>query len=139
MSDQALVLLPQGAGYGATIGLGLVFGIGMILVSRFLSKYMNERSDHSEMFVILLYSKPSFVTLTTNDQVHGRESFCWDRLDGICCDFILDVGVSIRVICCGSNANYGAALLSSGLQPKVIFMESRVNTLLVYCIIFLAH
>lgn len=51
MSSQALVLLPQGAGYGVTIGLGLVFGIGMILVSRFLSTYMNERSDHSEMFV----------------------------------------------------------------------------------------
>ncbi|CZR59359.1 related to urea transporter [Phialocephala subalpina] len=27
MSDQAIVLLPQGAGYGVTIGLGLVFGI----------------------------------------------------------------------------------------------------------------
>ncbi|TVY45331.1 putative urea active transporter [Lachnellula subtilissima] len=49
MSNQALVLLPQGAGYGVTIGLGLVFGIGMILVSRFLSTYMNERSDHSEI------------------------------------------------------------------------------------------
>lgn len=64
MSDQALVLLPQGAGYGVAIGLGLVFGIGMILVSRFLSKYMNERSDHSEMFVIPLYSRPSYVTHT---------------------------------------------------------------------------
>lgn len=49
MSNEAIVLLPQGAGYGVTIGLGLFFGIGMILVSRFLSKYMNERSDHSEM------------------------------------------------------------------------------------------
>ncbi|TVY57611.1 putative urea active transporter 1 [Lachnellula cervina] len=53
MSSQALVLLPQGAGYGVTIGLGLVFGIGMILVSRFLSTYMNERSDHSEMTAII--------------------------------------------------------------------------------------
>ncbi|KAH8684357.1 putative urea active transporter [Tricladium varicosporioides] len=52
MSNQALVALPQGAGYGVTVGLGLVFGIGMILVSRFLSKYMNERSDHSEMFMV---------------------------------------------------------------------------------------
>ncbi|TVY91665.1 putative urea active transporter [Lachnellula willkommii] len=52
MSSQTLVLLPQGAGYGVTIGLGLVFGIGMILVSRFLSTYMNERSDHSEMFMV---------------------------------------------------------------------------------------
>ncbi|KAH6679202.1 putative urea active transporter [Halenospora varia] len=52
MSDQALVALPQGAGYGVTVGLGLVFGISMILVSRFLSKYMNERSDHSEMFMV---------------------------------------------------------------------------------------
>jgi hypothetical protein len=55
MSDKAIVLLRQGAGYSVTIGLGLVFGIGMILVSRFWSKYMNERSDHSEMSVSALY------------------------------------------------------------------------------------
>lgn len=50
MSDQAIILLPQGAGYGVTIGLGLAFGIGMILITRFLATYMNERPDHSEMF-----------------------------------------------------------------------------------------
>lgn len=49
MSGEALVPLPQGAGYGVVVGIGLVFGIGMFLVTRFLEKFMNERSDHSEM------------------------------------------------------------------------------------------
>lgn len=52
MSEKAHILLPQGAGYGVTIGFGLLFGVGMILASKFLSKYMNERSDHSEMFMV---------------------------------------------------------------------------------------
>ncbi|KAF8851046.1 hypothetical protein BDZ45DRAFT_708079 [Acephala macrosclerotiorum] len=52
MSEQAIILLPQGASYGVTIGFGFVFGIGMTLITQFLATYMNERSDHSEMFMV---------------------------------------------------------------------------------------
>lgn len=49
MSDDSLVPLPQGAGYGVVVGVGLAFGIGMVLVNRFLEKFLRERSDHTEM------------------------------------------------------------------------------------------
>lgn len=31
------------------VGVGLAFGIGMVLVNRFLEKFLRERSDHTEM------------------------------------------------------------------------------------------
>jgi hypothetical protein len=49
MSTQDLTPLPQGAGYGVVVGLGLAFGIGMVAVNRFLERSMNEKSDHTEM------------------------------------------------------------------------------------------
>jgi hypothetical protein len=49
MSTQDLTPLPQGAGYGVVVGLGLAFGIGMVVVNRFLERFMNEKSDHTEM------------------------------------------------------------------------------------------
>ncbi|KAI9745892.1 MAG: hypothetical protein M1818_000573 [Claussenomyces sp. TS43310] len=52
MSGEALIPLPQGAGYGVVVGIGLAFGLGMLLVTKFLEKFMGERSDHSEMFMV---------------------------------------------------------------------------------------
>ncbi|CAM1504276.1 Fc.00g018670.m01.CDS01 [Cosmosporella sp. VM-42] len=53
MSDsKALVPLSQGVGYGVVIGVGLAFGLGMILVTKFLSRFLGERSDRSEMFMV---------------------------------------------------------------------------------------
>ncbi|BDD58244.1 hypothetical protein MAP00_003535 [Monascus purpureus] len=52
MSANQLVPLPQGAGYGVVVGVGLAFGIGMVLVNRFLERFLNERSDHTEMFMV---------------------------------------------------------------------------------------
>lgn len=52
MSANQLVPLPQGAGYGVVVGVGLAFGIGMVLVNRFLERFLNERSDHTEMYAI---------------------------------------------------------------------------------------
>lgn len=48
-SSENLVSLSQGAGYGVVVGIGLAFGIGMVLVNRFLERYLNEKSDHTEM------------------------------------------------------------------------------------------
>ncbi|XHG02661.1 hypothetical protein AWENTII_006004 [Aspergillus wentii] len=47
-----LVPLSQGAGYGVVVGIGLAFGVGMVLVNRFLERFMSERSDHTEMFMV---------------------------------------------------------------------------------------
>lgn len=49
MSSENLVPLSQGAGYGVVVGIGLAFGIGMVLVNRFLERYLNEKCDHTEM------------------------------------------------------------------------------------------
>lgn len=49
MSSENLVPLSQGAGYGVVVGIGLAFGIGMVLVNQFLEQYPNEKSDHKEM------------------------------------------------------------------------------------------
>ena len=49
MSSENLVPLSQGAGYGVVVGMGLAFGIGMVLVNRFLERFLNEKSDHTEM------------------------------------------------------------------------------------------
>lgn len=49
MSAENLVPLPQGAGYGVVVGIGLAFGIGMVGVNKFLEKFLSERSDHTEM------------------------------------------------------------------------------------------
>lgn len=49
MSDNSLVPLPQGARYGVVVGVGLAFGIGMVLVNRFLERFLREGSDHTEM------------------------------------------------------------------------------------------
>ena len=70
MSDEAaLIPLSQGAGYGVLIGFGFLFGVGMIGVTKFLDKFMGERSDHSEMLVqIFLKSNDFWITevLTNN-------------------------------------------------------------------------
>ncbi|KAI9730978.1 MAG: hypothetical protein M1834_005439 [Cirrosporium novae-zelandiae] len=52
MADQSLVPLSQGAGYGVVVGIGIAFGFGMILVTKFLERFLQERSDHSEMFMV---------------------------------------------------------------------------------------
>ncbi|KKY22585.1 putative urea active [Phaeomoniella chlamydospora] len=52
MSATGLVPLSQAAGYGVVVGVGLAFGVGMILVTKFLQKFLGERSDHSEMFMV---------------------------------------------------------------------------------------
>ncbi|KAJ3550163.1 hypothetical protein NM208_g124 [Fusarium decemcellulare] len=53
MSDsEALVPLSQGLGYGVVVGVGLAFGLGMILVTKFLQRFLGERSDRSEMFMV---------------------------------------------------------------------------------------
>ncbi|KAF7562146.1 hypothetical protein G7046_g1988 [Stylonectria norvegica] len=53
MSDnEALVPLSQGIGYGVVVGVGLAFGLGMILVTKFLKTFLGERSDKSEMFMV---------------------------------------------------------------------------------------
>lgn len=49
MSGESLVPLPQGAGYGVVVGVGLAFGIGMVGVNKFLEKFLLEKSDHTEM------------------------------------------------------------------------------------------
>lgn len=51
-SDEALVPLSQGVGYGVVVGVGLAFGLGMILVTQFLKRFLGERSDRSEMFMV---------------------------------------------------------------------------------------
>jgi hypothetical protein len=51
-SDEALVPLSQGVGYGVVIGVGLAFGLGMILVTKFLERFLGERSDRPEMFMV---------------------------------------------------------------------------------------
>ncbi|VUC35449.1 unnamed protein product [Clonostachys rosea] len=51
-SNEALVPLSQGVGYGVVVGVGLAFGLGMILVTQFLKRFLGERSDRSEMFMV---------------------------------------------------------------------------------------
>ncbi|KAK9485432.1 hypothetical protein V1527DRAFT_466982 [Lipomyces starkeyi] len=41
-------LLPQGAGYGIVVGVGLAFAIGMILTTYMLKRYQHERSTSEE-------------------------------------------------------------------------------------------
>ncbi|KAK7424568.1 hypothetical protein QQZ08_008578 [Neonectria magnoliae] len=50
--SEALVPLSQGLGYGVVIGVGLAFAFGMILVTKFLQRFLGERSDRSEMFMV---------------------------------------------------------------------------------------
>ncbi|KPM37917.1 putative urea active transporter 1 [Neonectria ditissima] len=50
--SEALVPLSQGLGYGVVIGVGLAFALGMILVTKFLQRFLGERSDRSEMFMV---------------------------------------------------------------------------------------
>ncbi|KAK9241998.1 hypothetical protein V1506DRAFT_124173 [Lipomyces tetrasporus] len=52
MGDVLLAPLPQVAGYGVVVGVGLAFGGGMVLVTRFLRAFLREKSDNPEMFMV---------------------------------------------------------------------------------------
>jgi len=92
MSESPITLLPQGAGYGVVVGVGLLFGIVMILVTKFLQRFLGERSDRSEIYVM----RDGLVSRSTHwTQVHGGKSFGWYWIDRFCCGVILDVGVCL--------------------------------------------
>ncbi|KAL3481699.1 Sodium:solute symporter family-domain-containing protein [Aspergillus californicus] len=52
MSSQIPPPLPQGAGYGVVVGLGVAFAIGMVWVTRMLKKTFNEDANSTETFMV---------------------------------------------------------------------------------------
>ncbi|KAL4784199.1 Sodium:solute symporter family-domain-containing protein [Aspergillus varians] len=52
MSSQVPPPLPQGAGYGVVVGLGVAFAIGMVWVTRMLKKTFNEDANSTETFMV---------------------------------------------------------------------------------------
>lgn len=52
MADDQVQLLSQGVGYGILVGVGGAFAIGMILTTKFLSKYLNEDHHLTETFSV---------------------------------------------------------------------------------------
>ncbi|KAL2819602.1 Sodium:solute symporter family-domain-containing protein [Aspergillus cavernicola] len=52
MSSQVPPPLPQGAGYGVVVGLGVTFAIGMVLVTKMLKKTFNEDANSTETFMV---------------------------------------------------------------------------------------
>ncbi|EED21377.1 urea active transporter, putative [Talaromyces stipitatus ATCC 10500] len=102
MSSESLVPLSQGAGYGVVVGIGLVFGIGMVLVNRFLERYLNEKSDHTEMFMVA--NRSVGTGLTASAVVSSwmwATAIIWTTaqgyLYGIAAPFWYAAGVSIQI------------------------------------------
>lgn len=53
MSDTApITILGKGIGYGILVGLGAVFAIGMILITKLLTKYLHENHNSTETFMV---------------------------------------------------------------------------------------
>ncbi|ETS83521.1 hypothetical protein PFICI_05397 [Pestalotiopsis fici W106-1] len=52
MSTQAVPPLPQSAGYGVVVGLGAVFALGMIWVTRAMKKTLHEDNHSTETFMV---------------------------------------------------------------------------------------
>lgn len=96
MAESTITLLPQGVGYGVVVGVGLLFGLGMAGVTKFLSKFMGERSDRTEMCVMLSFKLGEELNSYNgyNRQVHGRESQRRHRAHGLSGCLQLDVGDS---------------------------------------------
>lgn len=45
-------LLDQASGYGILVGIGALFAIGIVIVTKLSSKYLNENSQSTEMFMV---------------------------------------------------------------------------------------
>ncbi|KAF4460306.1 Sodium solute symporter [Fusarium albosuccineum] len=52
MADEVAPPLPQGAGYGVVVGLGVAFALGMIWVTRAMKKSLNEDNKSTETFMV---------------------------------------------------------------------------------------
>ncbi|KAL4872519.1 hypothetical protein BDV12DRAFT_210481 [Aspergillus spectabilis] len=52
MSSQVSPPLPQGAGYGVVVGLGVAFALGMVWVTRMLKRTFNEDANSTETFMV---------------------------------------------------------------------------------------
>ncbi|KAJ0423270.1 Sodium:solute symporter family-domain-containing protein [Aspergillus carlsbadensis] len=52
MSSQVPPPLPQGAGYGVVVGLGVAFAIGMVWVTKMLKRTFNEDANSTETFMV---------------------------------------------------------------------------------------
>lgn len=53
MSDTApITILGKGIGYGILVGLGAVFAIGMILITKLMTKYLHENHNSTETFMV---------------------------------------------------------------------------------------
>ncbi|OJI96223.1 hypothetical protein ASPVEDRAFT_78001 [Aspergillus versicolor CBS 583.65] len=52
MSGQVPPPLPQGAGYGVVVGLGVAFALGMVWVTKMLKKTFNEDASSTETFMV---------------------------------------------------------------------------------------
>lgn len=45
------ILLSQGTGYGLLVGLAIVFALLILVAIRIQRRYLQEETNHSEMFV----------------------------------------------------------------------------------------
>lgn len=53
MSDsEPVIILNQAAGYGVLVGVGGLFALGMIFITRFLTKYLHEDANSTENFMV---------------------------------------------------------------------------------------
>ncbi|RAO66247.1 uncharacterized protein BHQ10_002259 [Talaromyces amestolkiae] len=102
MLSENFVPLSQGAGYGVVVGIGLAFGLGMVLVNRFLERYLNEKSDHTEMFMVA--NRSVGTGLTASAVVSSwmwATAIIWTTaqgyLYGIAAPFWYAAGVSIQI------------------------------------------
>lgn len=97
-SDQAVHLLNQGAGYGVLLGVGGLFAGGMILTTRFLSKYLHENAKSTETFSV---ANRSVKTPLTTSAVYSSWSWADELL--WCATMVYNYGIQ-------ASFYYGAGL-----------------------------
>ena len=61
MSESAVHLLDQAAGYGVLVGVGALFAGGMILTTFLLQRYLHENANSTETFAVANRSVGTFL------------------------------------------------------------------------------
>lgn len=62
MSESAVHLLDQAAGYGVLVGVGALFAGGMILTTFLLQRYLHENANSTETFAVANRSVGTFLS-----------------------------------------------------------------------------
>lgn len=113
MSDKAVHLLGQGAGYGVLVGVGAVFAGGMILTTKLLQKYLHENANSTETFSV---ANRTVKTPLTTSAVYSSWSWATELLWS--CTMVYNYGIQASFYFGAGLAVQIAVMATIGIHAK---------------------